>query len=77
MPEKTLDAFIDHGEVGRTDVVTEGFAEASKVLDDLELLGIEYNDVTDLLERQGVDKFVNAWEELLAGVATELEKAGE
>src|SRR5690606_11207899 len=77
VPEKTLDAFIDHGEVGRTDVVTEGFAEASKVLDDLELLGIEYNDVTDLLERQGVDKFVNAWEELLAGVATELEKAGE
>ncbi|NLW99068.1 MAG: transaldolase [Actinomycetales bacterium] len=77
MPEKTLDAFIDHGEVISTTVVTDGYAEASKVLDDLEVLGIRYQEVTALLEREGVDKFVSAWDELLAGIATELEKAGE
>ena len=77
MPEKTLDAFIDHGQLAGPAVGTGAYAAASKVLDDLELLGIGYNEVTELLEREGVDKFVKSWEELLAGIATELEKAGE
>jgi transaldolase len=74
MPEKTLDAVIDHAEIGG-DTVTGTEAEASKVLDDLEQLGISYQEVTDLLEREGVDKFEASWAELLEGVATELEKA--
>ena len=74
MPENTLDAVIDHGVI-TGDTVTDAFDEAGKVLDDLEQLGIGYTDLTELLEREGVDKFEKSWDELLAGVATELEKA--
>ncbi len=74
MPEKTLDATADHGEV-TGDTVTPYYAEAAEVLDSLERLGISYADVTAQLEKEGVDKFVKSWEELLAGVTRELEKA--
>ena len=74
MPEKTLDAVIDHAEIVG-DTVTGTHAEASKVLDDLEQLGIGYTEVTELLEREGVEKFERSWGELLDGVSTELEKA--
>jgi transaldolase len=74
MPEKTLDAVIDHAEIVG-DTVTGADAEASKVLDDLEQLGISYQDITDLLEREGVEKFETSWAELLEGVSIELEKA--
>ena len=74
MPEKTLDAVIDHAEISG-DTVTGTAAEAGKVLDDLEQLGIGYTEVTELLEREGVDKFEASWDELLEGVAIELEKA--
>jgi len=74
MPEKTLKATADHGEV-TGDMVTPYYAEAAEVLDSLERLGISYGDVTALLEREGVDKFEKSWGELLAGVTRELEKA--
>ncbi len=74
MPEKTLDATIDHGTV-TGDTVTGGYAEAEKVLDQLEQLGISYTDVTAKLETEGVEKFEKAWEELLDGVRAELDKA--
>lgn len=74
MPEKTLDATIDHGEV-TGDTVTGGYAEAEAVLDQLERLGISYQDVTAKLETEGVEKFEKAWEELLDGVRAELDKA--
>ena len=74
MPEKTLDATIDHGEV-TGDTVTGGYAEAEEVLDQLERLGISYQDVTAKLEIEGVEKFEKAWEELLDGVRAELDKA--
>ncbi|WP_377642737.1 transaldolase [Oryzobacter terrae] len=74
MPEKTLDATADHGEV-TGDTVTPYYAEAAEVLDSLERLGISYADVTAQLEREGVDKFEKSWEELLDGVTRELEKA--
>ena len=73
MPEKTLDAVIDHGEV-QGDQVTGRHDEAAKVLDDLDGLGISYTEVTDLLEREGVEKFEKSWTELLDGVQAELEK---
>jgi transaldolase len=75
MPEKTLEAVADHGTISR-DAVTSHYAEAAKVLDDVARLGISYDEVTDLLEREGVDKFEKAWGELLDGVRAELEKAG-
>jgi transaldolase len=74
MPEKTLDAVADHAEI-RGDTVRGAYADATEVLDSLELLGISYTDVVAQLEREGVDKFEKAWVELLGGVAKELERA--
>jgi transaldolase len=73
MPEKTLEATADHGEV-RGDTVTGAYAEASTVLDDLDAIGVSYTDVVDLLEVEGVEKFEKSWSELLDGVTTEMEK---
>ncbi|PKW25254.1 transaldolase [Phycicoccus duodecadis] len=74
MPEKTLEATADHGEI-HGDAVTGAYAEAADVLDTLERLGISYSEVVDQLEREGVDKFEKAWGELLQGVQDELGKA--
>ena len=68
MPEKTLDAAADHGEVTGDTVDGPYYAEAAEVLDSLERLGISYAEVTALLEREGVDKFEKSWGELLDGV---------
>jgi len=74
MPEKTLDAVRDHGEI-TGDTVTGTYAESAEVLDALERLGISYSDVTAQLEKEGVDKFAKSWDELLDGVRAELDKA--
>jgi transaldolase len=73
MPEKTLDAVLDHGEV-RGDTVRPNYEDAADVLDALERLGISYADVTSLLEKEGVQKFEASWEELLRGVRAELDR---
>jgi transaldolase len=74
MPESTLDAVADHGEI-RGDTVRSNYADAGEVLDGLERLGISYADVVAQLEREGVDKFEKSWTELLDGVTKELQKA--
>ncbi|SDP00131.1 transaldolase [Pedococcus dokdonensis] len=74
MPEKTLDAVRDHGEV-TGDEVTGAYADAGGVLDALEGLGISYADVTALLEREGVSKFEDAWGELLDEAQRDLDLA--
>ncbi|HET7762087.1 MAG TPA: transaldolase [Phycicoccus sp.] len=74
MPEKTLDAVADHGEI-RGDTVRPNYDDATEVLDALERLGVSYADVVALLEREGVDKFEKSWTDLIGGVARELEKA--
>ncbi len=71
MPEKTLDAVMDHGTI-TGDTVTGHYAESAEVLDSLERLGISYTEVTDVLEREGVEKFEKAWGELLEGLKDEL-----
>jgi transaldolase len=73
MPEKTLDAVLDHGEI-RGDTVRPNYEDAADVLDALERLGISYADVTSLLEKEGVQKFEASWEELLQGVRAELDR---
>ncbi len=75
MPEATLDAVADHGVV-KGDTVTGAYAEAQQLLDDLKTAGIDYDDVVDLLEREGVEKFEDSWNDLIASVTTQLEKAG-
>ncbi|MBP6996837.1 MAG: transaldolase [Phycicoccus sp.] len=74
MPEATLRAVADHAEV-HGDTIRGRYDEARAVLDALEQLGISYADVTELLERQGVDKFEKAWDALLTGVRAAMEGA--
>lgn len=74
MPEKTLDATIDHAAI-TGDTITGAYTDAQQVLDALAGLGISYTEVTDTLETEGVEKFEKAWEELLDGVRAELDKA--
>jgi transaldolase len=74
MPEKTLDAFADHGEV-LGDVVTGKAGEGRGILDRLVELGIDWDDVLLVLETEGVDKFKKSWDELLETVSGQMEKA--
>jgi len=71
MPEKTLQAFADHGDV-RGDTVHGTYDEARGVIAALEELGISYDEVVDVLEAEGVDKFDASWDELLATVDSAL-----
>jgi len=74
MPEKTLEAVADHGRI-TGDTVRDRYPESARLLDDLETLGIGYQDVTDTLEREGVHKFETSWGELLATTSDELARA--
>src|SRR6476619_1085676 len=67
MPEETIKDFQDHGEV-RGDTVLEGVEEAHRLFDQLAAVGIEYDDVVDTLEKEGVQKFSDSFAELLDGV---------
>ncbi|MBD8515487.1 MULTISPECIES: transaldolase [unclassified Plantibacter] len=72
MPEKTLEATFDHGVI-TGDTVTGSYAAANEVLDAIAALGVSYDEVTALLEREGVEKFIVSWDELLETVKTALE----
>ena len=74
MPEKTLEATFDHGAIAG-DQVTGHYDDARAVLSSLADLGISYDEVTALLEKEGVEKFVVSWNELLDTVAAALEAA--
>lgn len=74
MPEKTLQATFDHG-VLTGDAVSGSYAHARDILAQLDALGISYDDVTQLLEKEGVDKFIISWNELLDTVSAALEAA--
>jgi transaldolase len=76
MPEETLEAVADHGVVAG-ETVRSGYADAEQVVAALAEAGVDLDDVTDLLERQGVDKFEASWEDLLAAVESRLAVAGE
>jgi transaldolase len=69
-----MQAFADHGEV-EGDKVTGTVEQAQSVLDRLAALGIEYDDVVDVLEREGVEKFDKSWGELVDTVKTALDDA--
>jgi len=74
MPEKTLEATFDHGVI-EGDRVTGSYAAANAVLDAIAAQGISYDDVTALLEKEGVEKFIVSWNELLDTVTAALEAA--
>jgi transaldolase len=74
MPEKTMQAIADHGEVNG-DQVTGRADEAREVIAAIEALGISYDDVVAVLEDEGVDKFDKSWGELVGTVETALDEA--
>ena len=74
MPEKTLEATFDHGVIDG-DTVTDAYDDANSVLDALDAQGISYEEVTALLEKEGVEKFIVSWNELLDTVTAALESA--
>ncbi|MEU9155168.1 transaldolase [Streptomyces sp. NPDC048417] len=75
MPEATLDATADHGDV-RGDTVTGGYAQARADLAAVERLGVSYDEVVGKLEDEGVAKFEVAWQELLDAVTKSLNSKG-
>ncbi len=74
MPEATLDAVADHGTV-RGDTITGEYASAQAEIDALKPVGIDYDDVVQVLEDEGVQKFEDSWKDLLATVQGQLDKA--
>ncbi|MGI5217594.1 transaldolase [Nocardia sp. CA-290969] len=75
LPEKTLEAVADHGEV-RGDTISGTADEAAGVFAQLREAGIDLDDVFAVLEREGVDKFEKSWQELLEATTAELQAAG-
>jgi transaldolase len=75
MPEKTLDAFADHGIV-LADTVTGSGEQAAAVIAAIEAQGISVDEVTAQLEDEGVTKFEVSWDELLTTTKTGLAGAG-
>ena len=74
MPEKTMEAVFDHGVIP-TDSIRSNYAEAKLVLYTIEALGISYDEVTELLETEGVEKFIVSWNELVESVEAALQAA--
>jgi transaldolase len=70
MPEETVRAFQDHGSPRPT--LHEGLADAQSVLDALAAAGVDYDDVTDTLEREGVEKFEASFRELIDSLSAKL-----
>jgi transaldolase len=72
MPQETIEAFQDHGEVALT--LERDVEEATRILERFAEAGIDYDDVTDTLEREGVQKFADSFSDLLEGIHS---KSGE
>jgi transaldolase len=76
MPEKTMDAFADHGEVNG-DQVTGRAASAQHVFGQLSAVGVDLDDVFLTLETEGVDKFKKSWDELVETVKGQMAAAAK
>ncbi|HET8664550.1 MAG TPA: transaldolase [Nocardioides sp.] len=74
MPQKTLEAVADHGEI-KGDQVRPFYDDAATHMSALADAGIDYDDVIEVLIKEGVEKFVTAWDELLDSVTEALEAA--
>ncbi|MEU7698333.1 transaldolase [Streptomyces sp. NPDC015492] len=73
MPEATLEATADHGVVSG-DTVRGTYDQARAELAAVEKLGIAYDDVVQLLEDEGVEKFEASWNDLLQSTEAELRR---
>jgi transaldolase len=68
MPASTLEATMDHAEIRPT--LREGVQEARRFFDELRDAGVDYDDVTEVLEKEGVQKFADSFEELMEEIKT-------
>lgn len=73
MPEPTLHAVAEHGEL-RGDTVTGTATQAKATFDALQRVGIDLTDVFGTLENEGVGRFDASWAELAATVGTQLDR---
>jgi transaldolase len=71
MPEKTMMAYADHGSPGTP--VQKAYDDAAAVLKAISDAGVDLDDVFRVLEVEGVQKFVDSWDELTESVRSELE----
>ena len=71
MPEETIRAYQDHGDPHPT--LQDGLAEAHRLFEELARAGVDYDDVTDTLEREGVEKFAGSFHELLSSLGAKHE----
>lgn len=74
LPEKTLEAFADHGKI-TGDTITGTAAASQEIFDNLSAVGIDLVDVFKVLEDEGVDKFEKSWQELLDATQGQLDAA--
>jgi transaldolase len=66
MPVETIRAFQDHGVV--SDTLIEGIDDAHRLFEQLADAGVDYDDVVETLEREGVEKFSDSFRQLLGGI---------
>jgi transaldolase len=72
MPDETIEAFQEHGRVAET--LEEGIDEARATFERFAAAGVDYDDVTQTLEREGVEKFADSFADLIEGIRA---KSGE
>ncbi|MBY5163685.1 transaldolase [Salsipaludibacter albus] len=73
MPLETIEAYQDHGDFPVA-FGPEEIAEAHQTLERMEAVGVDYDDVMVVLEREGVEKFITSWDEVVDDVASEADK---
>ncbi|WP_308340600.1 MULTISPECIES: transaldolase [unclassified Streptomyces] len=72
MPGTTLAAFADHGTLPAQALTGKDFTDAAAHLEALAGVGVDFTDVTDTLEREGLTKFEGSWTELGKSVEREM-----
>jgi transaldolase len=65
MPTSTLEAFMDHGEVRSSSPIEEDLDEARALIEKLREVGVDYEEITEILEKEGVQQFADSFDELL------------
>src|SRR3954453_15245128 len=71
MPRELVEAVLDHGEI-RANALLENPEEASRILDEFESAGVSYDEVVQVLETEGVDKFAKSFSDLIEGLQSKL-----
>jgi transaldolase len=70
MPDATLEAFLDHGQV--SEAVTRGVSESRQSMEALENAGVSMSDVTSRLLADGVKAFADSFDQLMGNIEEKL-----